>query len=360
MEATEFCEIDIKFTNIEPLVIHLHDENSPLLGKTLKEKAQVLQYMSFATSDFMNAATSALGPLLGREPFNKKVVHASIEQIDEYVALLEKRLVNYTYLVGERLTVADLFFATCFYRPFTLWCGKKWRSEHPILMRWFNTVSKSEYISYFFDTVKFADEPVTHPAGDKNKKNKKKNGGNKQQQKPKKKAAKAPAKPKKLRHPLEALGRSKIDIDEWKRYYSNHETRTDSLPWFWNNFYDPKEWSLYKVAYKYNDELTYTFMSNNLIGGLFARLSASTKYLFGCLVVYGENNNNGIIGAFLVRGQEWKPAFDVAPDYESYEITKLDATKPEDKEFVNDMWAWDKPVIVNGEKKEIADGKVFK
>ncbi|KAK4964489.1 elongation factor EF-1 gamma subunit, partial [Elasticomyces elasticus] len=54
------------------------------------------------------------------------------------------------------------------------------------------------------------------------------------------------------------------------------------------------------------------------------------------------------------------PAFEVAPDYESYEITKLDPSKADDKEFVNDMWAWDKPIEVEGKKYEWADGKVFK
>lgn len=61
-----------------------------------------------------------------------------------------------------------------------------------------------------------------------------------------------------------------------------------------------------------------------------------------------------------MRGQDYVPAFDVAPDWESYEFTKLDASNADDKAFVEDMWAWDKPVMVGGEAKEIADGKVFK
>ncbi|SSD62231.1 related to Elongation factor 1-gamma 2 [Saccharomycodes ludwigii] len=149
-------------------------------------------------------------------------------------------------------------------------------------------------------------------------------------------------------------------LKKWKRKYSNEDTRPVALPWFWEH-YNPEEYSIWKVAYKYNDELTMTFMSNNLVGGFFNRLSGSVKYMFGCLVVYGENNNNGIIGAILIKGQNFKPAFDVAPDWESYSYEKLDpVNKPEDKEFVNDMWAWDKPVVINGETREIADGKVLK
>jgi elongation factor 1-gamma len=114
------------------------------------------------------------------------------------------------------------------------------------------------------------------------------------------------------------------------------------------------------VDYKYNDELTLVFMSNNLIGGFNARLEASRKYIFGSASVYGENNNSVIQGAFVVRGQDYLPAFDVAPDYESYSFTKLDPTNAEDRQFLEAMWKWDAPVTVDGKEYPHADGKVFK
>lgn len=49
-------------------------------------------------------------------------------------------------------------------------------------------------------------------------------------------------------------------------------------------------------------------------------------------------------------------AFDVAPDWESYDFKKLDPQNEADKEFLRDAWTWDKPI--NG--KPVADGKVFK
>lgn len=95
-----------------------------------------------------------------------------------------------------------------------------------------------------------------------------------------------------------------------------------------------------------------------MTGGFFTRLEASRKYIFGACSVYGVTNDSVVQGAFVIRGQDATPAFDVAPDFESYEFTKLDPVK--DKEFVNDMWAWDKPIEVGGKKYEWADGKVFK
>jgi elongation factor 1-gamma len=54
-------------------------------------------------------------------------------------------------------------------------------------------------------------------------------------------------------------------LDDWKRKYSNEETREVALPWFWESIkWD--EYSIWRVDYKYNDELTQVFMTSNLIG----------------------------------------------------------------------------------------------
>ena len=84
-------------------------------------------------------------------------------------------------------------------------------------------------------------------------------------------------------------------------------------------------------------------------GGFFNRLEASRKFLFGAASVYGKANESVIVGAFLVRGQEAQPAFDVAPDFDSFNFVKLDPSKTEDREFVEDQWELEKPVVVNGQ-----------
>lgn len=100
--------------------------------------------------------------------------------------------------------------------------------------------------------------------------------------------------------------------------------------------------------------------TNSELGGFFTRLEGSRKHLFGCASVYGGNNDSIIRGAFVTRGHEALPAFDVAPDYDSYEFTKLDPSKKEDREFVDSMWSWDMPIEANGKEYKWSDGKVFK
>ena len=96
------------------------------------------------------------------------------------------------------------------------------------------------------------------------------------------------------------------------------------------------------------------------VGGFENRLEASRKYIFGAASVYGVNNKSIIRGAFLIRGQEAAPAFDVAPDWESYEFTKLDPKNAEDRAFVDSMWSWELPIEVDGKEYPHAAGKVFK
>lgn len=330
-----------------------------LLGVCAKEKANVLKWSSLATSDVFEAILGAFLPLVGALPYNKKQVDASFAQLELLAQVFEQRLKEFTYLAAERVTLGDLIAAAAWTMPFSKIYGPEFVKSHPYLTRWFKTVLASPYLKADYADFQFAEKALEPPKKQKAEKPKKAAAEPKPAAKKEEPKDAEPAAPKKPKHPLEALGKATFVLDEWKRKYSNEDTRPVALPWFWEH-YNPEEYSLWKVDYKYNDELTLTFMSNNLVGGFFNRLSASTKYVFGSLVVYGENNNNGITGAIMVRGQDSVPAFDVAPDWESYAYTKLDPTNEQDKEFVNNMWAWDKPVVVNGEPREIADGKVLK
>ena len=172
-------------------------------------------------------------------------------------------------------------------------------------------------------------------------------------------AEEEPAAAPKPKHPCELLPKATFALDEWKRHFSNNET-PEALEWFWKNVPLEEEYSIWRCDYKYNDELTLTFMSSNLIGGFNTRLEGSRKYVFGCASVYGESNASVIQGAFVIRGQEFEPVFDVAPDYESYKFTKLDPKNAEDRAFLEEQWKWEKPVVVDGKEYPHAAGKVFK
>jgi len=148
---------------------------------------------------------------------------------------------------------------------------------------------------------------------------------------------------------------SKLNLEEWKRVYSNNDTRPTAVNWFWEHF-DPEGYSIWRVDYKYNSELTKVFMSSNLIGGFYNRLDRARKYAFGSLVVLGEDNKSEIAGYFVVRGQEIPEEVSDAADFESYVFKKIDPSDSKAKESFEAFIAWDD--VLDG--KKFADGKVFK
>ncbi|KAL3495615.1 hypothetical protein BJX62DRAFT_222544 [Aspergillus germanicus] len=347
------------FTLSEAIAIAVYvtsqNEKTTLLGKTKQDYASILRWLSFANAELLPSFGAWYRPLKGLDPYNKKNVDDASKAALKKLGVLNTHLTANTYLVGERITLADIFTAALLTRALATVIDKKVRSDYPAVTRWFQTIVAQPAFKAVVENPVLIEEAIKYTPP-------------KKEEKPKKEAAPAAAaaapaeeeKPeKKAKHPLEALGRPTLVLDEWKRQYSNEDTRSVAMPWFWQNF-NAEEYSLYKVDYKYNDELKLTFMANNLIGGFHARLEASRKYLFGCQGVYGVNNACVIKGVFMVRGQEALPAFDVAPDYESYDFIKLDPSSEADRKYVEDIWAWDVPVVVDGKELQNADGHVFK
>ncbi|KAH8888755.1 eEF1-gamma domain-containing protein [Thozetella sp. PMI_491] len=335
------------------------NEKTTLLGKTKQDYASILKWLSFFNQEVLPKIGAWSRPLRGLDPYNKKAVDDAAAAAQKAVSVVETHLLSNTFLVGERITLADLFAVSIIARGFEFFYDKQWRAANPNVSRWYETVYNQPIYSAVAPKFELLDTPALVNAPPKKAEQPKKEAPKKEAAKPKPAAEEeeAPAEPK-AKHPLEALPRATFPLDEWKRQYSNTDTPV-ALKWFWENVkFD--EYSIWKVRYKYNDELTMTFMSNNLIGGFNNRLEASRKYLFGCASVYGVNNDSVIEGAFVIRGDNYLPVFDVAPDYESYEFTKLDPTKAEDRELVELHWSWDKPIVENGKEFPHASGKVFK
>lgn len=319
--------------------------------------ASILKWMSFFNQEILGSLGAWYLPLLGRGTYNKKAIDEHSKKTLALFDIVEEYLLHNTFLVGERITLADLFCAGLASRGFQFFFDKTWRQEHPNVTRWWTTVTAQPIYADVGPKLTLLDTPAltnTPPKVEKKKEEPKPAAP-----KPAAAAAEKPAEPApKPKHPCEALPKPSVPLDEWKRFYSNNET-PDAMKWFWENIkFD--EYSLWKMEFMYNEDLTLPFMSSNQIGGFFTRLEASRKYVFGCASVYGETNDSVIQGAFVIRGQDHVPVFDAAPDWESYRFTKLDPTSEEDRKFVEDEWTWERPLTINGKEYPHAAGKVCK
>merc|ERR1711955_134403 len=264
-------------------------------GKDEAARAQVMQWMCMADSDILPAACTWVFPTLGIMQFNKNATDRAKEDIKAALKTLNDHLLTRTFLVGERVTLADISVACTLLSLYKQVLDPAFRGSFTNVNRWFTTVINQPNAKAVlgkvvlctkmaeFDSKKFAE---FSGKGDNKKEKKekapkqeaKKQPEKKKEEKKEEKPAEDEPKPEKKADPFEKMPKGTFDLEEWKRFYSNND-EPESVAWFWEHF-DHENYSIWRGDYKYNDELTMVFMSCNLIGGMFQRLDKLNKNAF--------------------------------------------------------------------------------
>ena len=328
------------------------------MGSGLYENAQVQQWIAFTDSEINPVIVKWLYPILSITEFNYKATEEAKAAAKRFLGALNQHLRYKTFLVGNCVTLADITVVCHLLRLYKDVFEPQFRADFQNVNRWFLTCVNQPFFKEVLGEVVLCEKMTVYQSKKTEKKEEKK-PEKKEEKKVEAKEdlmeeAAAEEKPK-GKNPLDMLPPSKFIMDEWKRCYSNNETRPTAVDWFWNNF-DKEGYALWKVDYKYNDELMMTFMSSNLVGGFFQRLERARKYAFGSMVILGEDNKNEITGFFVIRGQEIPPEVSEAADFDSYTFLKMDPNNAKVREDYNAIIAWDEKIY----GKSFADGKVFK
>lgn len=361
----------------ESNAIAYYVSNAQLRGASDFEKAEVLQWLSFADSEVGPAAAAWVYPILGIMQFNKNSNERAKQDIAAALSRLQSTLVNKTFLVGERITLADIAVFASLAQLFQFVADPEYRKPYFAVNRWFNTILNQKQTQAVVKNFKFCEKEAAFDPKKYQEFQAKHGGGAQQKQQPakekapKEKPAKKEAEPAeemdvadealslepKSKCPFDAMPKGTFNMDDFKRCYSN-EAEEKSIPYFFEKF-DPENYSIWHGEYKYSDELTKVFMSCNLIGGMYQRLDKMRKQAFASCCLFGEDNNSTISGIWVWRGQEL--VFPLSPDwqidYESYDWKKLDPKSPETKKLVTQYFSW---TGTDKQGRKFNQGKIFK
>nr|UOA02785.1 elongation factor 1-gamma [Monochamus saltuarius] len=370
--------------------------NDQLRGKNEYDTAQILQWIGFAEGEVLPAGCAWVFPILGIIRNNAGAQEAFQRAKDDMKAaltVLNSHLLTRTYLVGERITLADIVVACNLLNPYKYVLDPDYRRPFANVNRWFTTLVNQPQFKAVLGEVelcsKVAQAGSVVAEGNSKKVGQGKPGNVKElgfeklertvkeekkqekKQQPKKETPKKEKEPAeeldaadaalaaepKSKDPFDSMPKGTFNMDDFKRCYSN-EDESKSIPYFWEKF-DPENYSIWYGEYKYPEELAKVFMSCNLITGMFQRLDKMRKQAFASVCLFGEDNNSTISGIWVWRGQEL--AFPLSPDwqidYESYDWKKLDAKSEETKKLVEQYFSW------SGTDKggrKFNQGKIFK
>jgi len=276
-------------------------------GGSHYDHALIDQWIDFSVNEIELPSAAWLFPILNIVPYHKEATNKAKADIKKALTILNTHLTTRTFLVGERVSLADIVVSMALYRLYKMVFDPGFRKAFPNVNRWYLTCVNQPHFKSVIGEVQLAEKmmeatvteepkaaapapaaaaPAAASHGEK--------PADDEAEKPKKKVA----------NPLDLLPESKLVMDEWKRTYSNTKNiKGEAMTWFWDH-YDPEGYSIYKMDYKHNEDLSQLFTTCNFVTGFQQRLDTVRKYGFGSQLIFGDEEAKKfeVSGIWLFRG----------------------------------------------------------
>lgn len=327
-------------------IARLDKSGKHLYGSTPFENSQVDMWLDFATTELDANNMPFLLELFRGVP----APAGSLAALEQSLAGLELWLETRTFLVGERMTIADIGIAFALQWVYRL-CekhGEAMAKKYKNAYRLYNTVMQQPKTVAVLKAHNATFGPV------KAKKAEKPMAEKKAEKKVEQKAADEVVEEKKKPNPLDELAPSPFVLDAFKREYSNTDTRTVAAPYFFEHF-DAAGYTAFWCSYKYNEENTRQFMTANLVRGWFQRMEHTRKYAFGVALLVGEESKHDLVALWVFRGQGMPEIVKDVVDTELFEWEQI-ADVQKEKARITDYLCWEGPTIA----RPVLEGRTFK
>lgn len=318
------------------------------------ELARIDNLLDLTITELEPAINRWINPILGFADYVPAVVNKAIQDAKTVLGQLDKALANSEFLTGAALTIADLAVFSALAMPYRMVLDNKFMNNYKNVGKWFDALKAREEVVAVWGKIFACKAAQPFPAPKEPKAAPAKAAPAKKEE-----AKEEVKKEKKAPNPLDLLPPTPLDLDEWKKMYSNNPVE-ETMPAFWKLF-DKEGWSIWKVDYeKIEGELEKVYLSNNMLNGFLQRMEAMRKYSFGYLGIYGDEPNLNIKGVFFWRGQDVPQEMIDHPQFEYYKREKLDSENPEHRALVEEYWAKTacEESIVEGAK--LQNGKCWK
>ena len=322
--------------------LYLAEKYKPeLLGQGDLQKAQVRQWMDFASFELGDCEQKIVYPIFGWKPYCKESADEANIRLKEFMKALDQQVKGKRYAFGEQLTLADISLFNKLKFFFQLVFPKGLREKvFPNVNDWFLRVLNTPETDKVYGKVILCNQALKPFIAEKKEEPKKeikkeepkketKKGGNEEEEN---------APPKKAKNPLDLLPPSRLELESFKRAFLNNKDKEDAMKKFWE-LYDPEGYSLWHLEYQnLPTECKVLFRTSNNKNMFLQKCDALRRYSFGVYGVYGVEEDYKIKGLWMFRGKEIPQEMKDNDNYEYITFTKLDINKEEDKKLVHDYW----------------------
>ena len=306
-----------------------------LLGENDYEKAQVRQWSDFAIFEIGYCAKEIVYPIFGWKNYCKESADKANNRLKEFMRTLDAHLKDKDFVMGSRLTLADVTLFRELKYFFQLVFPKGLRDKvFPNATKWFQRMAETEEVKKAYGKILLCNQPLKPFVKEE-----------KQEKKPEKRPEKheetkkeEPPKEKKKVNPLDELPPSKLELESFKRAFLNNKDKEDAMNKFWE-IYDPEGYSLWWVEYQnLPSECKILYRTSNSKGMFLQKCDAVRRYAFAVHGVYGVENDYKVRGMWMFRGKEIPQEMKDNDLYEYLTFRRIDINNPSDKQLVHDYW----------------------
>ena len=333
------CEEGV-LSESKAIEIYLAEKYKPeLLGKDDIEKAQVRQWMDFASFELADCAQKIVYPIFGWKPYCKQSADEANTKIKEFMKALDQQVKGKRYAFGEQLTLADIALFRQLKFFFQLVFPKNLREKvFPNVTDWFLRVLNTPETDKVYGKVILCNQPLKPYISEKKEEKKEEKKKKEKKEKKEEKPQETEEPKKKKVNPLDELPKSRLELEVFKRAFLNNKDKEDAMKKFWE-IYDPEGYSLWRLEYQnLPSECKVLFRTSNSKGMFLQKCDAVRRYAFAVHGVYGVEGDYKIRGLWMFRGLDVPQEMKDNDLYEYITFTKLDHNKKEDRDLVHDYW----------------------
>ena len=333
------CEEGV-LSESKAIEIYLAEKYKPeLLGKDDIEKAQVRQWMDFASFELADCAQKIVYPIFGWKPYCKQSADEANTKIKEFMKALDQQVKGKRYAFGEQLTLADIALFRQLKFFFQLVFPKNLREKvFPNVTDWFLRVLNTPETDKVYGKVILCNQPLKPYISEKKEEKKEERKKEEKKEKKEEKPQETEEPKKKKVNPLDELPKSRLELEVFKRAFLNNKDKEDAMKKFWE-IYDPEGYSLWRLEYQnLPSECKVLFRTSNSKGMFLQKCDAVRRYAFAVHGVYGVEGDYKIRGLWMFRGLDVPQEMKDNDLYEYITFTKLDHNKKEDRDLVHDYW----------------------
>lgn len=126
-------DIRERYTDQVWLPVAKQDPKTTLCGSELREETTVLRWASFTNYELLPPIMAWIQPIIGRAPTSPEILAKCEEGCELTICAIEKEITDKKFLVGDTLTLADLFVVSGLARGYQYVFTKSWAAKHPVV-----------------------------------------------------------------------------------------------------------------------------------------------------------------------------------------------------------------------------------